>query len=155
MKELGPGMEAPDFTALDQEGAAVSLSDFAGQKLLLYFYPKANTPGCTVQAQILHGAKDDLRGLGTFVIGVSPDTVRRQKNFAVKYGLEFPLLSDPEHEIAEHYGVWREKKNYGKTYMGILRSAFLIDEAGMVEQAWYNVKAKDTLPFALSALREE
>ena len=123
---LKPGDKAPAFTLLDQDGNKVKLSDFKGRDVLVYFYPKADTPGCTKQAC---GLRDVMPKVGkTVVLGISPDKPAKQKKFDEKYSLGFPLLSDPEHTVAEAYGVWGEKKNYGRTYMGIIRSAFLIDE---------------------------
>jgi thioredoxin-dependent peroxiredoxin len=118
---LSPGDEAPDFTLLDAGGAEASLGDFRGRKVLVYFYPKADTPGCTKQAC---GLRDALPELGdAAVVGISPDKPAALARFDTKYGLGFPLLSDPDHAVAEAYGVWGEKKNYGRTYMGIVRSA--------------------------------
>jgi thioredoxin-dependent peroxiredoxin len=139
---LTPGNEAPDFTLLDAGGTEVSLGDFRGRKVLVYFYPKADTPGCTKQAC---GLRDALPDIGdAAVVGISPDKPAALERFDTKYGLGFPLLSDPDHAVAEAFGVWGEKKNYGRTYMGIIRSAFLVDEEGRVEQAWYKISPADT-----------
>ena len=139
---LAPRDEAPDFTLLDAGGAEVSLGGFRGRKVLVYFYPKADTPGCTKQAC---GLRDALPDLGdAAVVGISPDRPAALARFDTKYGLGFPLLSDPDHAVAEAYGVWGEKKNYGRTYMGIIRSAFLVDEEGRIEQAWYRISPADT-----------
>jgi peroxiredoxin Q/BCP len=120
--------------------------------VLVYFYPRADTPGCTTQAC---GLRDILGDVGdTAVLGISPDKPNKQKKFDEKYGLGFPLLSDTDHEVAEKFEVWGEKKNYGKTYMGIIRSAFLIDENGKIEQAWYKVSPKDTPTNLLQALAD-
>ena len=147
---LSPGDKAPAFTLLDQDGSKVKLSDFKGRKVLVYFYPRADTPGCTTQAC---GLRDILGDVGdTVVLGISPDKPEKQKKFDEKYGLGFPLLSDPDHEVAENFEVWGEKKNYGKTYRGIIRSAFLVDEKGKVEEAWYKVSPKDTPTNLLKAL---
>ena len=147
---LKPGDKAPAFTLLDQDGNKVKLSDFKGRKVLVYFYPKADTPGCTTQACEL---RDAMPRVGdTAVIGISPDKPAKQKKFDEKYSLGFPLLADTEHEVAEKFGVWGEKKNYGRTYMGIIRSAFLIDEKGKVAEAWYKVSPKDTPTKLLKAL---
>jgi peroxiredoxin Q/BCP len=147
---LAPGDKAPNFTLLDQSGKKVKLSDFKGRRVLLYFYPKADTPGCTTQAC---GLRDVMPDVGdTAVIGVSPDPTPRLEKFDTKYGLGFPLLSDEDHAIAEAYEVWGEKKNYGKTYMGIIRSAFLIDEKGKIAEAWYKVSPKDTVTNLLNAI---
>jgi thioredoxin-dependent peroxiredoxin len=139
---LEPGDKAPAFNLPDQSGEKVKLSGFKGRKVLVYFYPRADTPGCTTQACGLRDALPDIAD--TAVVGISPDKSPALAKFDTKYGLGFPLLSDEDHAIAEAYGVWGEKKNYGKTYMGIVRSAFLIDEKGKVEQAWYKISPKDT-----------
>jgi thioredoxin-dependent peroxiredoxin len=139
---LKPADPAPDFTLLDAGGTEVSLGDFRGRKVLVYFYPKADTPGCTKQAC---GLRDALPDIGdAAVVGISPDKPAALERFDTKYGLGFPLLSDPDHAVAEAFGVWGEKKNYGRTYMGIIRSAFLVDEEGRVEQAWYKISPADT-----------
>ena len=149
---LQPGDPAPAFSLPDRSGAIVSLSDFAGRKLLLYFYPKADTPGCTTQSCAVRDAREDLASLGVDVLGISPDRPDAQSRFDEKYGLGFPLLSDPDHAVAEAYGVWGEKKNYGRTYMGIIRSSFLIDGEGRIERAWYKVSPATTVPNARKAL---
>ncbi len=133
---------APNFTLKDQTGRDVRLSDFKGRKLLVYFYPKADTPGCTTQAC---GLRDILGQVGDAgVVGISPDPPSRQAKFDQKYGLGFPLLSDEDHAVAEAYGVWALKSNYGRTYMGIERSAFLVDGKGKLEGVWYKISPKDT-----------
>jgi len=152
METLHPGDPAPPFTLPDQAGNTVSLSDFAGRKLLLYFYPKADTTGCTAQACSVRDARADLQGLGLPVVGVSPDQPKAQKAFDAKYGLDFPLLSDPDHAVAEAYGVWGEKSMYGRTYMGIVRSSFLVDEDRRIAEAWYKVKPAEMVPKALKAI---
>ena len=152
MAELKSGASAPAFSLLDQDGKTVQLSGFAGKKLLLYFYPKADTPGCTTQACSIRDAMPDLAGLGIAAVGISPDEPAKLKKFIDKYGLNFPLLSDPDHKTADAYGTWGEKSKYGKTYEGIIRSSFLLDEQGRVVQAWYKVSPKDTVPFAKKAL---
>jgi peroxiredoxin Q/BCP len=147
---LNPGDQAPSFTLLDQADQAVPLEDFRGRKVLVFFYPKADTPGCTTQAC---GMRDILGDIGdTAVLGVSPDQPGKQAKFDEKYGLGFPLLADEDHAVAEAYGAWGEKKMYGKTYLGIIRSAFLIDEAGRIEQAWPKVSPKDTPANLLKSL---
>ena len=147
---LSPGDAAPDFTLLDAGGTEVSLGDLRGRKVLVYFYPKADTPGCTKQAC---GLRDALPDIGdAAVIGISPDKPVALGKFDTKYGLGFPLLSDPDHAVAEAYGVWGEKKNYGKTYMGIVRSAFLVDEKGKIAEAWYKVSPADTTSNLLATL---
>jgi peroxiredoxin Q/BCP len=152
MVTLTPGDEAPPFSLLDQSGETVSLWDFKGRKLLIYFYPKADTPGCTTQSCEVRDARQDLVTLGLDVVGISPDQPDAQAAFDRKFSLGFPLLSDPDHAVAGAYGVWGEKVNYGKTYMGVIRSSFLIDEDGQIERAWYKVAPKDTVPNARKAL---
>jgi peroxiredoxin Q/BCP len=148
---LQPGDPAPPFALPDQGGATVRLSDFEGRKLLVYFYPKADTSGCTAQACGVRDAREDFDALDLPVVGISPDAPAAQKAFDAKYGLGFPLLSDRDHAVAEAYGVWGEKSLYGRTYMGIVRSAFLIDEEGRILQAWYRMSPRDTAPRALRA----
>jgi peroxiredoxin Q/BCP len=139
---LKQGDKAPAFTLKDQSDENVKLSGFKGRKVLVYFYPKADTPGCTTQAC---GLRDVLGQIGdTAVIGISPDKPAKQAKFDQKYGLGFPLLADEDHAVAEAYGVWKEKSMYGRKYMGIERSAFLIDEKGKLEQVWYKISPKDT-----------
>jgi peroxiredoxin Q/BCP len=139
---LKPGDKAPAFTLLDQDSNKVKLSDFKGRKVLVYFYPKADTPGCTTQAC---GLRDVLGQVGdTAVLGVSPDKPAKQKKFDDKYSLGFPLLADEDHAVAEAFDVWTEKSMYGRKYMGILRSAFLVDEKGKIAEAWYKISPKDT-----------
>jgi peroxiredoxin Q/BCP len=147
---LQPGDKAPDFTLPDQHGEPTSLSSFAPRPVLVYFYPKADTPGCTAQAC---GLNDILGDIGdTAVLGISPDKPSKQLKFAEKYGLGFPLLSDPDHAVAEAFDVWKEKRMYGRTYMGIERSAFLIDGSGTVTQAWYKISPANTPRNLLAAL---
>jgi peroxiredoxin Q/BCP len=147
---LTPGDNAPDFELLDQDESTVKLSALRGRKVLVYFYPKADTPGCTKQAC---GLNDVLGDVGdTVIIGVSPDKPSKQAKFAEKYGLGFQLLSDPEHTTAEAYDVWKEKSMYGRKYLGIERSAFLIDERGKIVDAWYKVSPADTPKNLLAAL---
>ena len=145
MSELGKGEKAPSFSLQDQDGKTVRLGDYKGRKLLLYFYPKADTPGCTTQACSIRDAMPDLKSLGIAVVGISPDEPKAQKKFADKYKLSFPLLSDPQHATAETYGAWGENQ-------GILRSSFLVDEAGKILQAWYKVSPANTVPLAKEAL---
>jgi thioredoxin-dependent peroxiredoxin len=147
---VSPGDKAPTFTLLDQEGDEVSLSDFAGRKVLVYFYPKADTPGCTTQAC---GLRDVLGDIGdTAVLGISPDKPAKQKKFDDKYSLGFPLLADEDHAVAEAFGAWGEKSMYGKKYMGIIRSAFLVDTDGTLAEAWPKISPKDTPKKLLAAL---
>ncbi len=155
MDKLAPGDPAPDFELPDQHGNPVKLADFRGGKLLLYFYPKADTPGCTRQACSVRDAREELAALDLAVVGVSPDPSPKQKKFDDKYGLSFPLLADPDHRVAEAYGVWREKNMYGKKTMGIVRSSFLIGEDGKIIQAWYKVSPEDTVPKAREALQAQ
>ena len=147
---LKPGDKAPDFTLLDQHEQPTSLKSFRKRKVLVYFYPKADTPGCTKQACGLNEILGDIGD--TAVLGISPDKPTKQAKFAEKYGLGFPLLSDPDHEVAEAYAVWKEKSMYGRKYMGIERSAFLIDADGTVAHAWYKVSPADTPKNLLAAL---
>jgi peroxiredoxin Q/BCP len=147
---LKPGDKAPPIALKDQSGQTLKLSGFKGRKVLVYFYPKADTPGCTTQAC---GLRDILGQIGdTAVVGISPDPPARQAKFDSKYGLGFPLLSDEDHEVAEAYGVWAEKSMYGRKYMGIERSAFLVDEKGKLAEVWYKVSPKDTPTNLLRAL---
>lgn len=151
-KRLAPGDRAPAFTLLDQDGAKHSLADHKGRKVLLYFYPRADTPGCTAQSCSVRDARAGLRKRGVDVIGISPDTPAAQRKFDTKYTLGFPLLADEDHAVAEAFGVWGEKSMYGRKYMGIVRSAFLIDEQGKIIDARYGVSPKDTVPGAEAAL---
>ncbi len=152
MTTLRPGDPAPDFVLLDQAGTTVRLSDFAGRRVLVYFYPKADTPGCTTQSCSVRDHRQDLSGLDVEVLGISPDQPDDQAAFDRKYSLGFPLLSDPAHAVAEAWGVWGEKTAYGKTSMGIIRSSFLVGPDGRIERAWYRVKPEDTVSNALAAL---
>ena len=152
MARLKAGDAAPPFELSDQHGETVRLADFGGGKLLIYFYPKADTPGCTRQACSIRDAREELRDLGLAVVGISPDDPARQQKFDGKYNLSFPLLADPDHRVAEAYGVWSEKTSYGKKSIGIIRSSFLIDGAGKIVAAWYGVKPEDTVPKAKKAL---
>ena len=152
MSELKPGVQAHSFSLPDQNGKTVSLSDFKGKKLIVYFYPKADTPGCTRQACSIRDARPDLASLGINAVGISPDKPDKQKKFDEKYELGFPLLSDPDHVVSIAYGVWGEKIRCGKMCEGITRSSFLIDETGKIIAAWYNIKPEDTVPKALKAL---
>ena len=150
MGQLQPGADAPPFTRLDQSGAPVSLSDFKGGKVLVYFYPKADTAGCTAQSCALRDVAAEVGG--TAIVGISPDPPAKQARFDAKHGLGFPLLADEDHAVADAYGVWGEKSMYGKRYMGIVRSAFLVDEDGRIAHAWYKVKPKDTATNLLAVL---
>ena len=152
MPKLQPGEPAPDFSLSDQNGQPVRLQDFAGRKLLLFFYPKAMTSGCTKQACSVRDAKSEMADLGVASLGLSPDSEALQKKFDDKHGLGFPLLADTGHTVAMAYGAWGEKSMYGKKYEGVIRSAFLIDEQGKIIQAWYKIKPEDTVPRARQAL---
>ena len=137
---LEAGMKAPAFTLNDKDGNAVSLSDFAGKKVVLYFYPKDNTPGCTRQACAFAAAYEGFRTKDTVVIGISKDSAASHQKFAQKYDLPFILLSDPELQAIQAYGVWQEKKLYGKVSMGVVRTTFIIDEQGCIERVMPKVK---------------
>jgi peroxiredoxin Q/BCP len=152
MAVLEKGMEAPDFTLQDQDSNTVSLSEQKGKKVLVYFYPKADTPGCTKQACSVRDSQKSLEEKGIVAFGISPDEPGKQKKFDKKYDLGFQLLSDADHAVAEAYGAWGEKSMYGKKYMGIIRSSFLIDEQGKILERWYKVKPQDTVPNALQVL---
>jgi peroxiredoxin Q/BCP len=149
---LKAGDPAPDFALDDQHGKTVKLSDFRGKRVILYFFPRADTPGCTTQACSLRDARPELDAAGAVVLGISPDKPVAQARFDTKHGLGFPLLSDPDHAVAEAYGAWGEKSMYGKKYMGIIRSAFVIDQDGRIAETLYKVSPKDTVPKAMQAL---
>ena len=147
---LKTGDKAPAIALLDQHGKKVSLKDFAKKKVLLYFYPKADTPGCTTQSCLL---RDIRKSVGnTVIIGISPDEPATQLKFDEKYELGFTLLADTEKKVSKAYKVWKKKSMYGREYMGIERSAFLIDEKGKILYAWYKISPKDTPLFLLEAL---
>ena len=137
---LTVGQKAPDFTLPDKDGNSISLSDFLGKKVVLYFYPRDNTPGCTRQACAFAGAYEEFRRRDVAVIGISKDSTASHQKFAEKYNLPFVLLSDPDRQAIEAYGVWQEKKQYGKVSMGVVRTTFLIDEAGNVAAVMPKVK---------------
>ena len=149
---LKAGTPAPDFALKDQTGRTIKLSDYRGRKLLIYFYPRADTPGCTVQSCIVRDSRKDLTMAGVEVVGISPDQPETQSKFDQKFGLGFPLLSDPEHLAASAYGAWGQKTMYGQSYMGIIRSSFLIGEDGRLLGAWSPVKPDETVPNARAAL---
>jgi peroxiredoxin Q/BCP len=148
------GQEAPDFTLPDQDGNEVSLSDLRGRPVVLYFYPKADTPGCTTQACGIRDHRADYERAGATVLGVSPDPVGAVKKFADKYDLGFRLLADENHELAELYGVWGKKKMYGKTYMGVRRSTFIVDPGGKVSHVIPKASPKTHDGVVLEALGE-
>ena len=152
---LEVGTKAPDFTLPDKDGNLVSLSDFAGRRVVLYFYPRDNTPGCTRQACAFAGAYEDFKALDAVVIGVSKDSAASHQKFAEKHGLPFLLLSDPELAAIQAYGVWQEKKLYGKVSMGVVRSTYLIDEAGIILKAMPKVKPDTNAGELLTFLRGE
>lgn len=134
------GTAAPEFSLPDQHGDTISLSDFRGKRLVVYFYPRDNTPGCSRQACAFAGAYDEFKALDVPVIGISKDSVKSHFKFAEKYSLPFILLSDPELSTIQAYGVWQEKKNYGKLSMGVVRSSFIIDKDGVIEKIMPKVK---------------
>ena len=148
------GMKAPDFTLMDKDGNTVSLSDFLGKKVVLYFYPRDNTPGCTRQACAFAAAYEGFRAKEVVVIGVSRDSVASHLKFAQKFDLPFILLSDPELQAIQAYGVWQEKKLYGKVRMGVVRTTFVIDERGNIEKIWPKVKPDTNAAEILAYLGE-
>jgi peroxiredoxin Q/BCP len=152
MPQLSVGDKAPLFTLFDQNESRVKLSDFKGRRVVVYFYPKADTPGCTTQSCELRDHRKELTKLGADVIGISPDAPGRQAKFDKKYKLGFPLLADEDHKVAEKWGAWGKKSMYGKSYMGIVRSAFVVDEKGKIAAAFYKVSPKDTVPNVKAAL---
>ena len=152
---LEVGMKAPGFTLQDQDGREVSLADFLGKKVVLYFYPKDSTPGCTRQACAFAGSLSEIKAQGAVVLGVSKDSVASHRKFADKYGLPFTLLSDPQLEAIQAYGVWQEKKLYGKVSMGVVRTTFLIDEEGMVTAVMPKVKPDTNAADVLAMLEGE
>ena len=152
MADLKVGDQAPDFEATDDEEQTVRLSGLRGKRVVLYFYPKDDTPGCTTQACGFRDRYPEITGKGAVVLGVSPDTVRSHGRFKSKYSLPFPLLVDSDHRLSEGYGVWREKKMAGRKYMGVVRSHFVIDEDGRIADVQYDVKAASSPANALEAL---
>ena len=150
---LEAGAKAPAFSLTNQSGASVSLSDFRGQKVIVYFYPEADTPACTTQACDFRDNLASLTTQGYVVLGVSKDSVEALAKFEEKYGLTFPLLSDESLAVHKKYGTWGEKQNYGNTYLGTLRSTFVIDEKGVLVHALYNVKAKGHLEMLRKKLK--
>ena len=152
---LEAGIKAPDFSLRDQHGNIVSLSDFLGKKLILYFYPKDNTPGCSRQACAFAGAYEEFKSMDVAVIGVSKDSVASHVKFAEKYYLPFILLADPELESIKAYDVWQEKKNYGKLSMGVVRSTYIIDEQGIIEKVMSKVKPDTNAAEILNYLKSK
>lgn len=148
------GQAAPDFTLPASNGKDVSLRDFRGRKLVIYFYPQDNTPTCTTQSCDFRDFNGKFAELGAEVIGISPDDLKSHDKFITKFELPFLLLSDPEHQVAELFGVWNLKKLYGREYMGIVRSTFLIDEEGRIAQEWRNIKIKNHVQKVLDAVKE-
>ncbi len=153
---VAEGKKAPDFTLPDQDGSKVKLSKLKGKNVVLYFYPKDMTPGCTTEACAFRDAANEAKflDLGALVVGISPDTIDSHSKFALKFGLPFKLLSDPEHAVAEKYGAWGEKVQYGKRTMGIIRSTFVIDKKGIVRKVFPKVKVDGHAEEVLAALRE-
>lgn len=137
------GTKAPEFTLQDQNDEAVSLASFKGKKVLVYFYPRASTPGCTVQACALRDSKAELDDLGVVILGISPDTPKKLTNFTTKQELNFTLLADEDHSVCEAYGVWQLKKFMGRESMGVVRTSFLVDESGDIEHVFNKFKTKD------------
>lgn len=148
------GQPAPGFTLPDENGRPVSLADFAGRKVILYFYPKDDTPGCTTQACGFRDAYPTVEAANAVVLGVSPDGAKSHTSFKAKQRLPFTLLTDADHEVAEAYGVWGEKSMYGRKYMGIIRSHFVIDEAGRLADIQISVSPKDSVQLALAQVRQ-
>ena len=147
------GQTAPDFTLTADNGKKVKLKDLRGAKIVLYFYPKDDTPGCTKEACAFRDRKDEITELGAKVLGVSPDDVASHVKFRDKFDLNFPLLADADHKLAEKYGAWREKNMYGKKSMGVQRSTFLIDEEGKVQKVWKKVSVDGHDEEVLAAIR--
>ncbi len=155
MEPLKTGDKAPDFSLPDQDNKKVTLSELRGKKVLVYFYPRADTPGCTKQACSIRDSADELKEHGVIPLGISPDKPKAQKKFDEKYSLGFRLLCDPNHSAAADYRVWVERGKGDKKRMGIMRSSFLIDEKGRIIEAWYGVKPQQTVPNALKALEKK
>ncbi len=151
---LEKGTQAPDFTLQDKDGKEVSLSDYRGKKVVLYFYPKDNTPGCTNQACAFAGAYNEFLDLSAVVIGISKDSVASHQKFAEEYKLPFILIADPERVAIEAFDVWQEKKNYGKVSMGVVRTTYIIDENGIIEKVMKNVKPDTNAQEILTYLRK-
>lgn len=154
MPELTPGDPAPDFTLPQNGGDTVSLANLRGREVVLFFYPKDDTSGCTKEARGFRDHYNDLVESGATILGVSPDSVSSHDRFAAKFSLPFPLLADTDHQVAEAYGVWQERSMYGKKYMGIERSTFLIDKDGYIAKAWNKVKPEGHAEEVLETLRQ-
>jgi thioredoxin-dependent peroxiredoxin len=150
---LGIGEKAPDFSLPRDGGGTIALGDFKSRNLVLYFYPKADTPGCTKEAIAFNGLKRAFAAAGTAVVGVSADPIKAQDKFRDKYGLKFPLASDKTHAMLTAYGAWGEKSMYGRTFMGVLRTTFLIDGKGRIAQVWRNVKVDGHAETVLAAAK--
>jgi peroxiredoxin Q/BCP len=151
---LQPGDRAPAFTLADQDGNKVKLTDLKGETVVVYFYPRADTPGCTTQACGIRDRGEEYRELGARVLGISPDQPEALRKFAGKHDLDFTLLADPDHRVAEKYGAWGEKSMYGKKYMGMLRSTFIIDSKGKIARVFPKVQPKKHDGLVLKALAE-
>jgi thioredoxin-dependent peroxiredoxin len=154
MVTLKEGDKAPTFTGKDQDGKKISLSDYRGKKLVLYFYPEADTPTCTIESCNLRDNYSVLKRKGLEVVGVSPDDQKKQKKFEAKYKLPFPLIADTTHSILEKYGVWDQKKLFGREYMGVLRTTFVIDEKGIIEKIFTRPKNKAHAEEIVASLRK-
>lgn len=153
MTQLKIGDLAPDFTLPKAGGGELSLSEYRGEKVVLYFYPQDNTPTCTLQAIDFSGRADTFKKMGATVIGVSPDSVKSHDRFCAKHGLTIPLVADEDRKVTEAYGVWREKSTFGRTYMGVVRSTFLIDRDGRIAGVWDNVRLKGHIDSVLEAAK--
>lgn len=151
---LSEGTKAPDFELTDSQGKNHTLADFAGQTIVIYFYPKDDTPGCTKEACSFRDSYKDFRDAGVEIIGISPDTEKSHQKFQQKYELPFILLSDPDHAVCEKYGVWGLKKNYGREYEGVYRTTFIIDPQGVIKRVFKNVKPSDHSQEVLQAMQE-
>jgi len=151
---IAVGNPAPDFTISSDTGANVSLATYRGRKLVLYFYPKAGTPGCTIEAHDFNRLRQEFNAAGTEIIGISPDSAKALAKFRAKQGLEFPLAGDEAHDMLEAYGVWAEKSMYGHTFMGVVRTTVLIDTEGRIARIWPKVKVAGHAEEVLAAARE-
>ncbi|MEK9692751.1 MAG: thioredoxin-dependent thiol peroxidase [Rhodospirillaceae bacterium] len=152
MVEVGDA--APDFSAPNDKGGNSALKDYRGQNLILYFYPKDGTPGCTSEANDFRDYLETFKTLNTSIVGVSRDSLKRHINFSKKNQLNFPLISDEDGKICENYGVWQKKQNYGRSYMGIVRSTFLINSEGSVAEVWKNVRVKGHIESVVKAVKK-